>query len=147
MDAGYREVKTLGSASAHNTITMKRHRTRHSAQTAPTHQAPDFMAVLASGMADDFNNILTTVMGACTLIDRDDPANGELLQYVSLIRRSAERAADLSGRLMRASTLEQDGTFAGNPPQDFSDLVTSLRDSKSINDIVPSTKKPGGSVS
>ena len=76
------------------------------------------MVSLAGGIADDFNNILTTVMGACSLIDKDDLANEELLQYVALIRASAERAAALSDRLMRAGTLEQEKACSGGPPQD-----------------------------
>ena len=64
------------------------------------------MVTLAEGMADDFNNILTTVMGACSLIDKDDSANAELMQYVSLIRTSAERAAVLSDRLMHVGMAE-----------------------------------------
>lgn len=51
------------------------------------------MGALACGMADDFNNILTTVMGAYSLLDKDSSANSKLIQYVDVIRTSAERAA------------------------------------------------------
>lgn len=60
------------------------------------------MSVLAGVMADDFKNILTVVLGACSLIDMDDPANAELLQCVALIRSSAERAALLADSLAAA---------------------------------------------
>ncbi len=66
------------------------------------------MATLAGGMAEDFNNILTTVMGACTLIKKDDPENDELLQCVALIRASAEHAAMLTDRLAHVSLRETD---------------------------------------
>ena len=56
-------------------------------------------------MADDFNNILTVVLGACSLIDMDDPANAELLKYVALIRSSAERAALLADSLAAAGKM------------------------------------------
>ena len=94
------------------------------------------MAALAGGMVDDFNNILTTVMGACSLIDKDEPANGELLQYVALIRASAERAAALSDQLMRASVMEQEKNHSGDHPLDAAPAGASVRDKKTIHDIV-----------
>lgn len=66
--------------------------------------APESIAALAAEIADDFNNILTTIMGACSLIDRDDLTNTELLKCVTLILASAERAADLSNTLMLVAT-------------------------------------------
>ena len=67
--------------------------------SAPSPDISQTLAVLAGGMADDFNNILTIVLGACSLIDMSDPKNAELLQYVALIRSSAERAAILADRM------------------------------------------------
>lgn len=64
------------------------------------------MSALAGGMADDFKNILTVVLGACSLIDKDDPANAELMQYVALIRSSAERAAVLADSLAAAGNIQ-----------------------------------------
>ena len=105
------------------------------------------MAALAGRMADDFNNILTTVMGACSLIDKDDPANGELLQCVALIRASAEHAADLSDRLMHVGTSEQENVRSGRHPSETSPAERSVDDKKSIDDIVTTTNNPGGAVS
>lgn len=106
------------------------------------------MASLAGGMADDFNNILTTVMGACSLIDKDDPANGELLQYVALIRASAERAADLSYRMMRAGGMVTEKSCPGSQPQDSVSAAASMCDKKGDSDIIkPATNKPGGAPS
>jgi len=102
------------------------------------------MAALASGMADDFNNILTTVMGACSLIDRDDPANSELLQYVALIRASAEHAADLSDRLMHAGSLRHDNIRPDSELPDSTSVDISERDKKTNDAIVPSNNHPGG---
>lgn len=104
------------------------------------------MASLAGGMADDFNNILTTVMGACSLIDRDDPANGELLEYVALIRASAEHAAQLSDRLMHTGAKVPEKIHRSKS-QDSVSAGTSLRDKKAENDIVSTTKNPGGTPS
>ena len=65
------------------------------------------MAALAGELADDFNNILTTVMGACSLIDRDDLTDDELHKCVELIRTSAEHAAVLSSDLMLVANEER----------------------------------------
>jgi nitrogen-specific signal transduction histidine kinase len=73
---------------------------------APPSGTSQSMAALAGGMADDFNNILTVVLGACSLIDMDDPANAQLLQYVALIRSSAERAAVLADSLATAGNMQ-----------------------------------------
>lgn len=105
------------------------------------------MAALAGRMADDFNNILTTVMGACSLIDKDDPANGELLQCVALIRASAEHAADLSDRLMHVGTLEEENIHAAGHPQGSGSAGTSVRDKKTIDDIVPTNNSRDGALS
>lgn len=72
------------------------------------------MSALAGVMADDFNNILTVVLGACSLIDMDDPANAELLEYVALIRSSAERAAVLADSLAAAGKTMDNETACGN---------------------------------
>lgn len=122
---------------------MKKSRAKHT----PPPKKPDSMTSLAGGMADEFNNILTTVMGACSLIDRGDPDNGELLQCVALIRASAEHAADLSGRLMHVEALEQENTCSGCSSQHSGSATASARDKKGGDDIVSITKNPGGSPS
>lgn len=61
---------------------------------------PEAMVALAGGLADDFNNILTVVLGACSLIDSNSSSGSELLRCVYLIRTSAEHAAVLSNRLV-----------------------------------------------
>jgi len=105
------------------------------------------IAALACGIADDFNNILTTVLGACSLIVKDDPANSELLQYVALIRASAERAASLSGRLVCASTAEREDGYAGIHPWDAGSAERSVGDKNGGDGIVTATNRPGGAVS
>lgn len=101
---------------------------------------PESILALASGMADDFNNILTTVMAACSLIDKNDPINAELLQYVALIRDSAERAADLSGKLVLASTLKMENGYSASQPHDSVPDGTSIDDKKGDDDVVSHDK-------
>jgi nitrogen-specific signal transduction histidine kinase len=124
---------------------MKNYRKKH--KPASTPERTESMAALAGGMVDDFNNILTTVMGACSLIDREDPANDELLQYVEVIRASAERAALLSVRLMRVSAMEQEKNHLNGHPPEASSADTSARDKKSIHDIVSTNNQSDGASS
>lgn len=124
---------------------MKKSRSKLMSSTPPA--APESMAALAGGMADDFNNILTTVMGACSLIDRDDTANGELLHCVELIRASAEHAANLSRRLMCAGTMEWENACSESPIQVSDSTGTSGRDKKSGDGVVLTKNNPGGSLS
>jgi len=124
---------------------MKKNRKKNiSKQAVESHGS---MAALASGMADNFNNILTTVLGACSLIDKDDPENSELQQCVALIRASAERAAALSDRLVSVSTSEQEDACAVCHLRDADPADRSVNDKKAIDDIVSATKHPGGTPS
>jgi hypothetical protein len=124
---------------------MKKPHTKHT--SSPPSETPELLVTLAGMMADEFNNILTMVMGACSLIDRDDPANAELLRCVVLIRASAEHAADLSGRLMHAGTIALENACSDVHPLASGSAGTSVRDKKSGDDIVSCTKSPGGAPS
>lgn len=81
---------------------MKKARTKQTSTLSPV--AVESIADLAVGTADDFNNILTTIMGACSLIDRENLSQAELVKCVALILASAERAARLSNTLMLVAT-------------------------------------------
>lgn len=69
------------------------------------------LKLLAGGLSDDFNNILTVILGACSLIDMDDAANSELRRSVSLIKTSAEHAATLTDRLALMSGIRSKSMF------------------------------------
>lgn len=75
---------------------MKRPRGKH----AHIKKIPQSINTLASELSDDFNNILTVILGACSLVDSDSNSDPELLKCVYLIRSSAEHAAALSNRLV-----------------------------------------------
>jgi nitrogen-specific signal transduction histidine kinase len=113
-------------------------------QKKPANEAslkpPETVAVLAGMIADDFNNILTTVMGACSLIDKNNPANSELLQYVDLIRSSAERAADLSDRLVHASIQGKNNGHSGGNEHEPGSKVTHGNDNSAIDGKVSRSK-------
>lgn len=75
---------------------MKRPRGKH----AHIKKIPQSINTLASELSDDFNNILTVILGACSLVDSDSSTGPELLKCVYLIRTAAEHAATLSNRLV-----------------------------------------------
>ncbi|MBW4055194.1 MAG: hypothetical protein HIU83_07295 [Proteobacteria bacterium] len=123
---------------------MKKPSSKHTVPTNPAIPDPETIDVLACRMADDFNNILTTLLGACSLIDMDDPANGELLHYVALIRASAEHAAALSDRLASAFTRDQKNNCTVNPQHISGSAAISVSDKNSRDGIVSSKNLPGG---
>lgn len=66
-------------------------------------QKMDAVGKLAGGVAHDFNNVLTVIIGCCGLII-DSPRTDHLTgKYVSEIRKAAERAASLTRQLLAFS--------------------------------------------
>ncbi len=59
----------------------------------------DTLVALASGLSDDFNNILTVIFNACSLVESGRNNDPDLLRCLALIRTSAEHAAVLSKKL------------------------------------------------
>ena len=55
---------------------------------------------LAGGVAHDFNNILTAIIGYSNLLSNDLPEGGPQQERLLQITRAAEKAADLTGQLL-----------------------------------------------
>jgi len=58
---------------------------------------------LAGGVAHDFNNILTAILGYADLLDGEVPAEGAAREDLREIRHAAERAASLTKQLLAFS--------------------------------------------
>jgi two-component system cell cycle sensor histidine kinase/response regulator CckA len=58
---------------------------------------------LAGGIAHDFNNLLTAIRGHAELLEIDPKIEKQSREWISDIRRSAERAASLTGQLLAFS--------------------------------------------
>ena len=58
---------------------------------------------LAGGIAHDFNNLLTAIRGYAELLENDPNLEKQNREWISDIRRSAERAAALTGQLLAFS--------------------------------------------
>jgi len=72
------------------------------------HQAQKMEAVgqLAGGVAHDFNNILTGILGFTYLVSREIPEDAPSAKYVEQIQAAAERAAELTLGLLSFSRKE-----------------------------------------
>lgn len=63
-------------------------------------QKLECIGTLAGGVAHDFNNILTVIIGACTLLEMNAADYPDQMPFVSRIRNYAERAAQLTQDLL-----------------------------------------------
>lgn len=84
--------------NAHD-VTMENPREEHIRQS---HKL-DSIGTLAGGVAHDFNNILTVIMGACSLLKLNAVDNREQMEFVTQINNSAEQAARLTQSLLAFS--------------------------------------------
>src|SRR5580765_1698915 len=60
----------------------------------------DALGRLAGGVAHDFNDSLTTILGYCTLLQHRQPGDSEARRCLAEVRRAAERAAALTRQLL-----------------------------------------------
>jgi signal transduction histidine kinase len=66
-------------------------------------QKMEAIGKLAGGVAHDFNNMLTAILGYASMIQEDAPRNSAIQQQASQIRRAAESAATLTQKLLAFS--------------------------------------------
>ena len=66
-------------------------------------QKMEAIGKLAGGVAHDFNNMLTAILGYASLIHEDAPASSPIREHSGQIRRAAESAAALTQKLLAFS--------------------------------------------
>jgi PAS domain S-box-containing protein len=66
-------------------------------------QKMDAFGQLASGVAHDFNNFLTTILGYSDLVLAETGIKGAVADHVAEIRKAAGRASNLTGQLLAFS--------------------------------------------
>ncbi|MDY3559219.1 PAS domain S-box protein [Gemmata sp. JC673] len=67
------------------------------------------LGVLAGGVAHDFNNILTVVLGSAALARRGLPPNSSTVAYLDQIEQSCRRAAEVCRQMLAYSGRNQGG--------------------------------------
>ncbi len=77
-------------------------------------QKMEAVGLLASGVAHDFNNVLTTILGNVHLARLDAPAQGEFARELEQIEIAAKRARHLVGQIL-AFARQQPGKATGLP--------------------------------
>jgi PAS domain S-box-containing protein len=86
------------------------------------------LGVLAGGLAHDFNNILTVVLGSAGLAQRHLPPGSPVAPYLEQIEQAAQRAAGLCREML---------AYAGRGPvaTSASDLSRIVRDSRGLLEV------------
>ncbi len=92
-------------------------------------QRLDAIGQLAGGIAHDFNNMLGGIMGGTQLLKNKIPDDAKNLKYLSIIEDSAERAADLTGKLLTFSRRQAAPTQVMNIHDAISEAITLLENS------------------
>jgi signal transduction histidine kinase/CheY-like chemotaxis protein len=85
-------------------------------------QKMEAIGKLAGGVAHDFNNMLTAILGYASMIQEDAPAKSAIRDQATQIRRAAENAASLTQKLLafsRRQVLQAD-------PVDFRSMLGNL---------------------
>ena len=63
-------------------------------------QRLESLGIMAGGVAHDFSNLLTTILGNAALIQLDAPAGSELAASAASIQKAAERAGAISRQML-----------------------------------------------
>ncbi|MDD3147798.1 MAG: ABC transporter substrate-binding protein [Candidatus Riflebacteria bacterium] len=113
-----------------NDITNEREAKRkESAMSELLHQTRKLEALgqLAGGIAHDFNNSLTGIIGAAELIKTSKSFPAELTDYVQMILKAAERAGNLTKKLLTFSRKGDKVSTAVNVAAIVNDAFSILR--------------------
>ena len=89
-------------------------------------QRLESLGVLAGGIAHDFNNLLTPIIGEARLALGDLPASSPLRERLERILRAAQRAADLTRKMLAnagAEALRTDRVDLSQLVDELADLV------------------------
>ena len=99
-----RKVPVLDKGEVERVITLVRDITEQRATQEELHHAKkmDALGQLAGGIAHDFNNVLGTIIGCVDMLQvSTTPFAGSDREYLETIVQSAQRAADLTTKLLK----------------------------------------------
>ncbi len=98
----------------------------------------DAIGQLAGGIAHDFNNMLAGILGAADLLDFRETLDDDARQQVHTIIRAAERAAELTSKLLafsRRTALQLAPIDVGNVLADAITLLSRTVDRKCVIEL------------
>lgn len=90
-------------------------------------QKLDAIGQLAGGVAHDFNNMLGGIMGGAELLKLRLPDDEKCTEYFDIIMKSAERAADMSGKLLAFARRQASGSTPVDVHRAVEDAVAILK--------------------
>ncbi|HEU4763454.1 MAG TPA: response regulator [Gemmatimonadales bacterium] len=82
---------------------------------------------LAGGVAHDFNNVLTAILGSCDLVTADLPPDAPARGDIAEIRRAGERAVALTRKLLAFSRLRPTAPVPLDVNSIIQDVIAMLR--------------------
>jgi len=95
-------------------------------------QKLESLAALAAGLAHDFNNILSMILGSSQLaamkIEKGCDAN-EIIKYLDRIEKATERASKLTGKFMSYSKQDEVTKTVFNNSEMIEDVITFMQPS------------------
>jgi two-component system, cell cycle sensor histidine kinase and response regulator CckA len=129
-----------------NYVAVKRDVTREKQLEAQMHQAQKMEAIgqLAGGVAHDFNNILSVIIGYCEMITADLKPDNPLHTYAGEIRHAADHATGLTRQLLVFSRKQKVQPVVLNLDDTVRDLNKILR--RLIGEDIEMSVVPGKQV-
>jgi nitrogen-specific signal transduction histidine kinase/CheY-like chemotaxis protein len=89
-------------------------------------QKMDVIGQMAGGVAHDFNNMLTAILGSAELMARHVSGNLDALKLLGNIQQAASRSADLTGQLLTFSRKEQKNAVHINIDTTINEVISLL---------------------
>lgn len=133
-------------ADADHHVPVGRDITAQSLQTAQFHQAQKLEAVglLAGGVAHDYNNLLTVILGNTELALQDAAADGPLRRRLEEIRKAAQRSAEITRQLLTFARRQSIAPVALDLNRSINGMIAMIR--KLVGEAIELTWNPGADL-